>query len=276
MSDTSFEQDALKEQVRDFWNTESCGERYAISEDVARALAEQSKTRYELEPYLPLFARFEEGHGRDVLEIGVGMGADHLEWRRHNPRRLTGVDLTSRAVNFTRARFEAAGLQADVRVADAETLPFEDASFDIVYSWGVLHHSPNTKAAIAEVRRVLRPGGTARIMIYHSRSIAGAVLWLRYALLAGRPGRRLSSIYAEHLESPGTKAYSLEETRALFSGFRDVTLRTELCSADLFLPGAGRRHAGALLTIARRLWPRALVRRFLSGNGLHLLIEARK
>lgn len=276
MTDISFERDQLKEQVRDFWNRESCGERYATSDDPTQALDAQAEARYELEPYLPRFARFADGRDRDVLEIGVGMGADHLQWARSAPRRLVGIDLTPRAVEFTRARLGAAGLPSDVRVGDAEALPFDDASFDIVYSWGVLHHSPDTAAAIAEVRRVLRPGGTARIMIYHSRSVIGAVLWLRYALLAGHPFRSMASIYAEHLESPGTKAYSLAETRELFRGFRDVRLHTELCSADLFLHGAGRRHQGALLALGRRIWPRALVRRFLRNSGLHLLVEATK
>src|SRR5205085_12232644 len=127
-----------------------------------------------------------------------------------------------RAVGWTRARVAAEGLHSELRVADAECLPFEDATFDIVYSWGVLHHSPNTPAAINEVYRVLRPGGTAKIMIYHRHSIVGLLLWVRYALLTGLVRTNLSEISSKYLESPGTKAYSSKDAESLFSRFSSV------------------------------------------------------
>src|SRR6476661_8813687 len=83
-----------KDAVRDFWNRASCGEVYAVGDTLQSRLAEQARARYELEPYLPEFARFADGAGLDVLEIGVGMGADHLEWAKSHPRSLRGVDLT--------------------------------------------------------------------------------------------------------------------------------------------------------------------------------------
>jgi hypothetical protein len=127
---------------------------------------------------------------------------------------------------------------------------------------------------VREIRRVLRPGGCARVMIYQSRSLVGAMLWLRYALLAGKPGRRLREVYAEQLKSPGTKAYTPDEARAMFSDFEAVQLRSELSPGDLLLGAAGQRHQGILLAAARRLYPRWAVRLFLAGFGLHLLIEA--
>jgi ubiquinone/menaquinone biosynthesis C-methylase UbiE len=211
-----------------------------------------------------------------VLEVGVGMGADHAEWAKARPRTLTGVDLTPRAVEFTRARIAYEGLSSDVRVADAENLPFADASFDLVYAWGVLHHSPDTAQALREVCRVLRPGGTARIMVYHTHSLVGYMLWVRYALLAGRPGRSLADIYAHHLESPGTKAYTLDEARAMLTGFRRVNLRSQLSFGDLLEGAVGQRHGGWLLRTVKRLWPRWLVRRSFARHGLMLLIEAEK
>lgn len=266
----------LKEEVRAFWDRHSCGEGYALGADLRAQLEAQARTRYELEPYLPQFARFHEGAGRDVLEIGVGMGADHLEWAKSAPRSLTGVDLTPRAVEFTRHRLGAWGFTPNVRVADAENLPFESDSFDLVYSWGVLHHSPDTPTAIGEVQRVLRPGGIARIMIYHKYSVLGYMLWLRYGLVAGRPGRSLADIYANHLESPGTKAYSLAEGRQMFSGFSRVEARSHLSFGDLMQGGVGRRHRGPLLTIAKTLWPRWLIKLAFKGHGGLLLIDAVK
>jgi len=264
----------LKDEVREFWDQASCGEVYAAGGSLADQLAAQARARYELEPYLPGFARFEDGAGLDVLEIGVGMGADHHEWAKHRPRSLTGVDLTPRAVEFTRQRLALYGLQSDVRVADAENLPFADASFDVVYSWGVLHHSPDTRRAIDEVWRVLRPGGKARVMIYHRWSVVGLLLWTRYALLAGRPLTRLDEIYARHLESPGTKAYSVPEARAMFSHFSSADVRSQLSFGDLLEGEVGQRHQGAALWIAKRIWPRGLMRRAIPRWGLMMLIDA--
>jgi SAM-dependent methyltransferase len=265
-----------KQQAREFWDRASCGEVYAQGATLRERLEAQAATRYRLEPYIAGFARFSEGAGRDVLEVGVGMGADHLEWARARPRRLAGVDYSLRAVEFTRARLELYGLTPQVFVGDAEHLPFADGSFDLVYSWGVLHHAPDTARAVSEVGRVLRPAGRAQVMIYHRPSVVGYLLWARYGLLAGRPGRRLDDIYAHHLESPGTRAFTVEEARALFGGFSQVTVRVELSCGDLLEAAAGQRHAGPLLAVARKLWPRAVIRRALRSRGLFLLIEAVK
>lgn len=268
--------DTLKEKVQEFWNAQSCGEIYAEGETLRARLGAEFEARYALEPYIPGFARFEDGRQKDVLEVGVGMGADHLRWAAARPRSLSGVDLTPRAVEFTRARLAFSGELSNLKVADAEHLPYEDESFDLVYSWGVLHHSPDTAAAIREVWRVLRPGGSARIMIYHRYSMTGFMLWARYALLRGKLRCSLRDIYAEHLESPGTKAFSVGEARRLFVDYSDVHLRTMLNFGDLLEGAAGQRHTGALLTTARALWPRWLIKRFFARFGLMLLVEARK
>ena len=266
-----FDQDKLA--VQEFWNRRSCGEVYATGDTLAIQLEAQARARYELEPYIFEFARFDEGRGRDVLEIGVGMGADHLEWAKESPRSLTGIDLTPRAIELTRARLDTYGLTSSLECGDAECLPFPDESFDLVYSWGVLHHSPDTPRAVAEVYRVLRPGGVARVMIYHRWSITGYLLWLRYGMLSGRG---LSEVYARYLESPGTKAYTVAEAERLFEQFENVSARSQLSFGDLLRGAVGQRHDGMLLRVAKRLWPRAIIRRVLSRHGLMLLVDAEK
>jgi ubiquinone/menaquinone biosynthesis C-methylase UbiE len=263
-----------KRLVHDFWERAPCGEAYAQGEELRERLEAQARERYKLEPYIREFARFWEGAGREVLEIGVGLGADHLEWARAHPRRLAGVDLTERAARMTRDRIELHGFRPMLQVGDAENLPFADESFDIVYAWGVLHHSPDTQRAIDEVRRVLRPGGRACVMIYHRHAIVGYMLWLRYALLRGRPWWSLRRVYAEHLESPGTKAYTVREAKRLFRRFGQVDLVVRLSCGDLLEGVAGQRHAGRLLMLARRLWPRRLIRAVVPGLGLFLVVEA--
>src|SRR5262249_32523820 len=140
----------------------------------------------------------------------------------------------------------------------------------------VLHHSPDTRHAIQEVFRVLRPGGTARIMIYHRRSLTGYMLWLRYGLMAGRFFRSLGDIYFNHLESPGTKAFTIDEAKEMLRPFSIVNIRTQLSFGDLLEGSAGQRHGAAVLAVAGALWPRTLLRSLFKNHGLMMLIEARK
>ncbi|MEK7469136.1 MAG: class I SAM-dependent methyltransferase [Planctomycetota bacterium] len=264
-----------KKQVHDFWNEASCGEQLLLDAADKAGYVAQLEKRYALEPYIEPFAKFPECRDRDVLEIGIGLGADHQRFAQAGAR-LTGIDLTERAVVHTRKRFDLFGLKSELRVGDAEALPFPDGTFDVVYSWGVLHHSPNTARAVDEALRVLRPGGKARIMIYHKHSLVGTMLWLRYALLRGNPWRSLKSIYSSHLESPGTKAYTKREAGELFRQFSGVKISTVLTHGDLLESGAGQRHRGCLLSLARVLWPRPILRLLFPGRGLFMLVEATK
>ena len=167
-------------------------------------------------------------------------------------------------------------MNSELTVADAENLPFADSSFDIVYSWGVIHHSPDTPKVVNEIFRVLQLNGEARIMIYHSRSIVGYMLWLRYALFRLKPFLTLREIYDKYLESPGTKAYSVEEARQMFSSFTNVEITTILTHADLLTSEAGQRHRGKLLVLAKQIFPRAIIKKLLPGHGLFMMIKATK
>lgn len=265
----------LKAEVRDFWNEASCGERLLLDTEDKHGYRAQMMKRYQLEPYIESFAGFNDVRDLSVLEIGVGLGADHQRFAEGGGR-LAGIDLTERAIEHTKRRFALFGLGSDLRVADAEALPFTNESFDLVYSWGVLHHSPDTPRTVSEVWRVLRKGGVAKVMIYHRYALVGYMLWLRYALLKGRPWRSLTDIYATYLESPGTKAYSIAEARALFSQFGAVSISTVLTHGDLLESDVGQRHRGWLLALAKRLWPRRLLRWAMPSHGLFMLIEAKK
>jgi SAM-dependent methyltransferase len=215
---------ATKSDVRLHWDAEPCGARLAEAPRGSAAFfAQVEAARYALEPFIPGFADFDRWSGRDVLEVGTGLGTDFVRFGRAGAR-LTGIDLTQAAVELVHRRLELEGLSAEVRVGDAEALPFADASFDLAYSWGVLHHTPDTKRALAEIHRVLRPGGEARIMLYSRRSWVAAGVWLRYGVAKGRPWKSISELLATHMESPGTKAYTQAELEDLFYGFSDVQL----------------------------------------------------
>jgi SAM-dependent methyltransferase len=266
LSESSIEQ---KQEVREFWDAEPCGSRYLEQRQDFEAHA---RMRYALEPYIHEFADFESARGLKVLEIGVGMGADYLEWLKAGAN-ATGVDLSAGSLERAWLRCELAGYKPDLQVADAENLPFPSNSFDVVYSYGVMHHSPDTARCIREAWRVLKPGGEARIMVYHHPSMTGLLLWLRYGVLRGKSLRQ--SVY-DHLESPGTKTYTREEAVALMQGFRDVRVRLVFSPGDLLVHQASAQFQSAFYRLIWKIYPRWLVKRLAGTWKLFLLVTATK
>jgi len=259
----------LKDEVREFWNSDPCGTRYLEGVDDFEAHA---RARYALEPHIPEFAQFASARGLRVLEVGVGIGADYLEWLRAGAR-ATGVDLSPASLERARRRCELAGCQPDLRVADAEHLPFADNTFDVVYSYGVMHHSPDTAQCLREAWRVLKPRGQARIMLYHHPSLTGAMLWLRYGVFRGKSLRH--AVY-DHLESPGTKTFAQPEVRSMAAGFEDIVMRQVFSPGDMLLNLPSTRFQSPLYRLVWKLYPRGLARKLGRRWGLFLLISGRK
>jgi SAM-dependent methyltransferase len=222
-------------------------------------------------PYSGLIA-FAELAGKDVLEIGCGSGV-HARLLAEAGARLTAVDLTPTAVEMTRRRLELHGLEGTILEADAEWLPFDDGAFDFVWSWGVIHHSADTDRVIAEIARVLRPGGRLAFMVYHRRSIT---FWVNYVLVRGVLQGGLRRATPDELAdkwSDGVIArhYTREGlTRALAPHF--VEIGTEVMGQigeAVPLPARLRRRVAPLLPLALR---RALLRRY----GWFLYATARR
>lgn len=211
-----------KARVQDFWEADPCGAAHGEApEGSPEFFANVERTRNALEPFIPAYADFAGARGKRLLEIGVGVGTDFIRFVRAGAI-ATGVDLTEHAVALVRRRVELEGLRAEVLRADAEHLPFPDGAFDRVYSWGVLHHTPDSARAIREALRVLAPGGEACIMLYSRHSWVGYGLWVKHALLRGRPWRSLADVIGENVESAGTKAYTERELRGLFGALADL------------------------------------------------------
>lgn len=267
--------ESSKELVRDFWEEASCGENLYLKDLTKEGFLRQSQIRYQLEPYILDFAEFDKYRGKKVLEIGVGLGADHQRFAEAGAE-LWGIDLTQRAINHVLQRFQIMGLQSQLAAGDAENLTFANETFDLVYSWGVIHVSPNTSKAAKEILRVLKRGGEFKVMIYHKYSFVGYMLWLRYAMMRFRPFMSLEEIYSQYLESPGTKAYTIQKARELFADAVDIHIRTQLTHGDLLTSQAGQRHEGILLSLARLFWPRFIIRNFFKTHGLFMLIQGRK
>jgi ubiquinone/menaquinone biosynthesis C-methylase UbiE len=292
--------DNLKERVRAFWQANPCGVKFAEAAPGTRRFYELVEAhRYTKEWHIPIAADFGSTRGLQVLEIGCGLGTDGAQFAEAGAD-YTGVDLTEAAVELARKRFEFFNLPGKFQTADAESLDFADESFDLVYSHGVLHHTPETEKAIQEVHRVLRPGGRAMVMLYHrgSYNYRINISVLRRAgahLLKWGPGIRLiNKITGEPIESlrehakllktekesylkpaeflcqntdgagnPLARVYSRREARELFKDFSEVTLKT------YFLNKRWLPLIGSIL-------PRSLESRLASRWGWHLWIYATK
>ena len=253
----------LKERVRAFWQAHPCGTKFADAEPgTAKFYELVEEHRYTKEWHIPEAANFANASGLKVLEVGCGLGTDGAQFARAGAD-YTGVDLTEAAVELARKRFAVSGLRGRFQTADAENLAFENESFDLVYSHGVLHHTPDTGRAVNEIWRVLRPGGRAVVMLYHrdSYNYRVNISLLRRAgarLLKTEAGIRLvHRITGEPIESlreharllregeenylkpdeflsqntdgagnPLARVYSREEARELFKAFSRVELRT--------------------------------------------------
>jgi len=226
----------LKSQVKEFWNRQSCDVQHARAEKFSRDYFEQiEQRRYDSTPIIHAFAQFTRYHGKRVLEVGFGAGTDFIQWLRAGAV-ASGVDLTEEALDNVNRRIEVYGLPQPecLGVADAEDLPFSDNAFDLGYSWGVLHHTPNTEKSIAELVRVVRPGGEIKLMLYNRHSIYAYRRWLQMALGKGRPWKSLGWVLANHVESAGTKGYTKNEIGLMLAplGLTDVRIETFLTTVD--------------------------------------------
>jgi SAM-dependent methyltransferase len=177
-----------KRRAVEQWTADPCGSIGAEDEPIADAgpgsadyLASLLRAKAAYSPWLADALDYAGASGRRLLDVGCGQGVDLVHFARAGAV-VSGVDLTPRHVELAQRHLELLGLDADVRLGDAEILPFEDASFDRVTSNGVLHHTPDPHAAAREIARILRPGGEARIVLYHRDSLH---YWLQQFLYTG-------------------------------------------------------------------------------------------
>jgi SAM-dependent methyltransferase len=287
----------LKQRVRAFWQEHPCGTKFSEAEMGTREFFDRvEQHRYEKEWHIPEAGGFAATGGLKVLEIGCGLGTDGAQFAKAGAE-YTGIDLTDASVELARKRFELSGLPGEFRVADAEQLDFPDASFDLVYSHGVLHHTPDIGAAVQEIHRVLKPAGRAIVMLYHrgSYNYRIGIRVLRRAgagLLKSESGIRLiHTLTAEPIESlrehaglqrngssaaddflsqstdgagnPLARVYSRSEARELFRDFRKVELRAYFLNKR-FIPLIGN------------LLPRSVESALAARWGWHLWVYATK
>jgi ubiquinone/menaquinone biosynthesis C-methylase UbiE len=219
------------ERVRDFWDRRPCNIRHSSKPVGSREYFEEVEARkYFVEPHILRFAEFEKWRGKRVLEIGCGIGTDTMNFARHDAS-VTAVDLSEKSLVVARQRAEVFGLQDRIRFyqGSAEDLrsivPAEP--FDLIYSFGVIHHTPHPVRAVEELAHFARPGTTLKIMVYYRYA------WKVFSVVLTE-GRgqfwRASEIVAQNSEAqtgcPVTYTYTRRSARELaeLGGFRVTNL----------------------------------------------------
>ena len=251
---------ATTEAVREYWN------RHIHDLEITRHpvgsrgfFDDLDQYHFEKLHHLLRLVAFDGYRGRSVLEVGCGAGVDLARFAKGGAQ-VTGVDLSSSAIDLARANFAQQGLEGRFDVADGERLPFANNSFDLVFAHGVVQYTANPQQLVEECHRVLKPGGEAVFQVYNRIS------WLN-AL------SKLMKVPLEHDDAPVILKFSIGEFRRLVAIFREVTIVPER------FPVASRLHGGWKGALYNTLFvgtfnalPRALVGRF----GWHLLAFCRK
>lgn len=226
--------DAYKDEVQNQWDNDPCGHQY-VKEAAPHTLdwfLEAERYRYvEYGPWMHETMEFAGHRGERVLEIGAGMGTDLAQFAK-NGAIVTDVDLSSGHLALAKESFALRGLEGSFVHQDAERIPFPDDTFDVVYTNGVIHHTPNTQSVIGEIFRVLKPGGKAIVMVYAENSLhywRNLVGW--HGMVLGKLATRsIGDVMSETVElsasgaRPLVKVYTAKRLRAMFSAFEDISV----------------------------------------------------
>ncbi len=236
--------DAYKDEVQNQWNNNPVGSQFVKNTQVHTLewFLEVETYRYgQYAPWMPETMEFTKHSAKRLLEIGGGLGADLCQFALHGAQ-VTDLDLSLGHLELARENFKLRGLPGRFIHHDAEDLPFDDNSFDVVYSSGVLHHTPNTIRVVREIYRVLKPGGRVIVMVYAENSLHYwfNLVWnisLGEGLLNNYSMGEIMSRRAEITETnarPLVKVYSGQRLKHMFKEFANVNiLKRQLRVADL-------------------------------------------
>ena len=265
--------DEHKRRGREQWSASPCGAHIAGDREFGSReyfdVIEEYRYRTDA-PWMKEVIGFDRYAGKRLIEIGFGTATDLLQFARGGAL-VSGIDLTPRSIEIARRRFEVYGVPGEFAIGDCENLSFPDSSFDVAYSFGVLHHTPDTQRAVREIHRVLKPGGTAIVMLYNRRSLYywGSIV-LGHGLLGGELFQgSIAEIMSRHVEysetngRPLVKVYTRAEAGRLFGDFSQCKIEVNQLTRYNLRP-------------IGRFIPEALLRWLARCLGWNLLITATK
>lgn len=220
----------LVKEVQEYWNRRPCNIKHSTKDiGTKEYFDEVEKRKYFVEFHIPEFAQFEKWKDKKVLEIGCGIGTDSINFSRAGAK-LTAVELSEKSLEICKKRFEVYGLAANFHLCNAENLsslvPVEP--YDLIYSFGVIHHTPNPEKVFEEIKKYCHKETEIRIMLYAKYS--WKVLWiiLKYGKGAFWKAKELVRQYSEAQENcPVTYCYSFKEVRKLMKDFEIIEIKKD-------------------------------------------------
>lgn len=250
----------LIDAIRSYWNEHIHDLAIAKHPVGSKEFFQELDTyRFQKLDYLPRVIDFSAYRGKRLLEIGCGVGLDLVRFARHGTT-VTGVDLAEVSIELAKKNFWFHRLAGDLRVMNGEHLDFDNDSFDAVYAHGVLQYTADIRRMVEEIKRVLKPGGHAILMVYNRYS------WLNCL-------SKCSRVKLEHEDAPVLNTYSIPQFREMLRGFSHVEIIPERFPVPTRLhPGIKAMVYNALFVSMFNLLPKTIIRPF----GWHLVAKTIK